>query len=259
MQCAYCTFVMADPPGPTCPNCGNATMPPGYGIGPAPEPARLSGLGVAVSVLFGGVAVTQLLAAVVGGSGGPGGFGGSGSSGGSDGSGGSRDAKNALAVIGGLALLALVPVFLVWFYKARRNGGLWGPQRHGQGWSIGAWFTPVVFLWFPYQILSDVWRASEPATAAVRRRGRRGPNAVAKAWWACWVLAWASGLSVRHTTTTLPDGTTSRTTGFGVYLGGTAASHIFSAIAAVLGLLVVTEVTRMQEAPMRQARRPALR
>lgn len=231
MQCAYCTFVMADPPGPTCPNCGAPTMPPGYAVGPAREPDNLSGLGVAVGILFGCVALAQLLDAVAGYSGNPG------------------HTKDALDAISGLSILALIPVFLVWFFKARRNAGLWGPQRHGQGWSIGAWFTPVVFLWFPYQILSDIWRASEPGTAR-----RRGPDAVANAWWACWILAWATGISTTDRTMTRPDGTTNHTSGFHLQLGATVVSNVFTAAAAVLALLVVARVTRMQE-----ARRPTLR
>lgn len=228
MQCVYCTFVMADPPGPTCPNCGNSTMPPGYVIGPTREPDGLSELGVAAGILFGCVALAQLLDAMAGRSG---------------------SAKIALDVLTGAALLALIPVFLVWFFRARRNAGLWGPQRHSQGWSIGAWFTPVLFLWFPYQILGDIWRASEPATAR-----RRGPDAVANAWWACWILAWVTGISFADKTTTLPDGTTNHTSGFHIQLGGTVLSNVFTAAAALLAVCVVTKVTRMQE-----ARRPTLR
>jgi hypothetical protein len=71
----------------------------------------------------------------------------------------------------------------------RRNAGLWAPQRHGQGWALGAWFTPVLFLWFPFQMLGDVWRASEPAPAS-----RRGTDPVAKAWWACWTASGRRGL-----------------------------------------------------------------
>ena len=226
MQCMYCTFVMADPPGPTCPNCGNSTMPPGYVLGPAREPAGLSELSVAVSILFGCVALAQALDAMAGSSG---------------------HAKDVLDVLSGIAIITLIPVFLVWFYKARRNAGLWGPQRHGQGWSIGAWFTPVVCLWFPYQILSDIWRASEPPPATARAR-RQGPDAAAIGWWACWILAWATGISFPHSTTTLPDGTTSETSGFHTQLGGTVVSNVFTALAALLAVRVVITVTRMQEA-----------
>jgi hypothetical protein len=60
-----------------------------------------------------------------------------------------------------LVFAGIVPVFLVWFFRVRQNAGLWGPQSRSQGWTVGAWFTPVVNFWFPMQIMRDVWRASD--------------------------------------------------------------------------------------------------
>lgn len=219
MQCTYCTFVMADPPDAFCPNCGTATMPPGYGS--ATTPSRVSGLGTASAIMLGAVTLTQLSYALVRAT--------------------SHD-PTAIATVTAIVQIATIPVFLTWFYRVRRNAGLWAPQRHGQGWSIGAWFTPVAFLWFPFQILSDVWRTSQPDA-----NGRRGSDALAKAWWACWVLAWITGFYLRHSTSTAPDGSPQQLTSFGIALGATEASNIVAAVAALLGLLVVARVTRMQE------------
>ena len=67
-----------------------------------------------------------------------------------------------------IAVLCTIPVFLVWFSRVRHNAGLWGPQRRSRGWAIGAWFTPVVNLWFPYQIAADAVtpHADEPGAGA---------------------------------------------------------------------------------------------
>ena len=61
-------------------------------------------------------------------------------------------------------MLATVVLFLTWFYRARKNAGLstWR-QRWSPGWAIGSWFLPPVLLWFPYQIMADIWRAGRPA------------------------------------------------------------------------------------------------
>jgi hypothetical protein len=71
-------------------------------------------------------------------------------------------------------------VFLVWSWRARINaewigeldmlrqsvdGGVTpvgNAHRLSRGWVIGGWFCPVVNLWFPYQIVLDIWRASAP-------------------------------------------------------------------------------------------------
>jgi len=54
-------------------------------------------------------------------------------------------------------------VFLVWVRRARMNAELIaGPdsQRLGRGWAIGAWLCPVMNLWYPHTIMSDIYRAS---------------------------------------------------------------------------------------------------
>ncbi|MET8544342.1 DUF4328 domain-containing protein [Kitasatospora sp. NPDC004799] len=78
-------------------------------------------------------------------------------------------------------LLLLVPVygvFAVWMWRARVNAerlGGPGSQRRARAWAIGGWITPVANLWVPYQVVSDVWKASSP-----RRSAPRGLLAV---WW----------------------------------------------------------------------------
>ena len=84
----------------------------------------------------------------------------------------------------GVALLqlGLIPVFLVWFYRARKNAdGRGQQQRWGAGWAIGGWFVPIVSLWFPYQIMADIWRANLPAER------RNQPAVLPGFWWGCWL------------------------------------------------------------------------
>lgn len=132
-----------------------------------------------------------------------------------------------------LLFLPLIPVFIVWFYQARKNaGGRGWRQRWGPGWAIGAWFVPVIFLWFPYQIMADIWRAGLPAS----ERGR--PAWLPIAWWACWLLAWFTGFRYISTTASTFHGFTA-----GFYLGETIPSKIFGAAAAILLILVIRAVS----------------
>ena len=53
--------------------------------------------------------------------------------------------------MGLLLFFAIMPVFLVWLYRASGNAHASGcPQRRSAGWAVGGWFVPVIFLWFPY-------------------------------------------------------------------------------------------------------------
>ncbi|MEU6116917.1 DUF4328 domain-containing protein [Streptomyces sp. NPDC047117] len=80
----------------------------------------------------------------------------------------------------------LLPVvalaFLFWFFRTRINGEVFTPDGHRRGrlWTVGAWVTPIVNLWFPRQIAGDIWKASSPP-------GSRVSYVVVNAWWGMWV------------------------------------------------------------------------
>ncbi|MFC9238282.1 DUF4328 domain-containing protein [Streptomyces decoyicus] len=82
-------------------------------------------------------------------------------------------------------------VFLVWLWRARVNAELFGgtaAQRRSRSWVIGGWFTPVANLWVPYQVVSDIWKAS-----AARRPV---PGGLVMVWWALLVTSTVIGRAV---------------------------------------------------------------
>ncbi|EST29082.1 DUF4328 domain-containing protein [Streptomyces roseochromogenus] len=86
----------------------------------------------------------------------------------------------SLFLVGGAAGVA----FLVWLWRARINAELTGgaaAHRRSRGWVIGAWLSPVANLWFPYQVVSDIWQASAPR--------RPAPVALIKTWWVLYAVA----------------------------------------------------------------------
>jgi hypothetical protein len=148
----------------------------------------------------------------------------------------------ALVVATLLSFIAVLPLFLTWFFLVRRNAGGWGPQRRGQGWAIGGWFVPVIFLWFPFQIADDAWRASQPVGRPPRSRG------IVISWWSCWLLAWFTGFYDQNTIAYSTTGTTRTQTNVGFVLGSNRVSEAFTAAAALLCALVVYRLGRMQRA-----------
>ncbi|MGW2599922.1 DUF4328 domain-containing protein [Streptomyces klenkii] len=82
------------------------------------------------------------------------------------------------------AWIAAGVAFLVWLWRARINAELLaGPAAHrrSRGWVVGAWVAPVANLWYPYQVVSDIWQSSAPR--------RPAPAALINAWWALFVAA----------------------------------------------------------------------
>jgi hypothetical protein len=83
-----------------------------------------------------------------------------------------------------ITIFATGIVFVVWFRGARINAEHRGwRQRRARGWTFWGWIVPVVSLWFPFQLMGDIWRAGLPDW-------RRGKTAWLPAlWWTCWLLS----------------------------------------------------------------------
>ncbi len=89
-----------------------------------------------------------------------------------------------------LTIFMLGIVFTVWFRRARINAEHRGwQQRRARAWTFWGWVVPVVNLWFPFQIMGDIWRAGLPA--AQRHKTAWLPAL----WWTTWLLA---GFGQRH-------------------------------------------------------------
>ena len=89
-----------------------------------------------------------------------------------------------------LALIGLVAGFVtgsMWLHRARKNAEALAPDgRHSRraGWAWGGWVTPLVALWFPFQVVRDVRRALSPMET----------SALIGFWWALFL---ASEIGVR--------------------------------------------------------------
>lgn len=80
------------------------------------------------------------------------------------------------------ALLAAYIVTCLWLTRCRsllQERGSSYPQTRSTVWVWLGWWVPIVSLWFPYQVVRDVRRASRYAAPA-------GTGLLA-GWWTCWL------------------------------------------------------------------------
>ncbi|MEU4120601.1 DUF4328 domain-containing protein [Kitasatospora sp. NPDC028055] len=141
-----------------------------------------------------------------------------------------------------LTLVGAMVTFLSWFHRVRVNAEWLSPRghRHSRGWAIGGWFTPVIFLWFPWRIACDIWQAGvRPDASGVRTPL---PTTLINLWWVSFCLAnMVDALGNQDIDAArYPD----------AYQQGAAwliASDVLELVAAVLAVLVVSKVTAMQE------------
>lgn len=143
-------------------------------------------------------------------------------------------------------VLATIVVFIVWFYRIRKNADLLLPNGHrlGRGWVIGAWFTPVVALWFPWQLMVDCWRASAPLDAEGRRR--TPSEKVIALWWSTWIgsiiVSRIAATMLKHVDPSVPGDLESLRSTIRVEAAGSA----LRLVAAIAAIMVVNRLTAMQ-------------
>lgn len=146
-----------------------------------------------------------------------------------------------LAVV---AMIASAVAFSFWVYRVAKNAqALKGPLSSSPGMAVGCFFIPIYNLWRPYQVITEIWRASEAD----------GPRPVllstapgAPVWFILWWLAWIiSGFIVRFASTGLtvdPSVEALHSVMLYMIVGG-----VLEVVALGLAICVVWGITRRQE------------
>ena len=82
---------------------------------------------------------------------------------------------------------------LTWIHRANHNARQLGAadMRFTPGWAVGWYFVPIAWFWKPYQVMSEIWRASRHPSYW---RGQP-VSALLPWWWALWILPfWGSSV-----------------------------------------------------------------
>ncbi|MDH2391835.1 DUF4328 domain-containing protein [Streptomyces sp. HNM0663] len=141
-----------------------------------------------------------------------------------------------------LATLAATVLFIIWFFRVRKNAGVFAPglMTRGPGWAIGAWFIPIANLWLPRGIAVETWRASRPDAHAP---DHSQPHTSLNLWWTAWVVTLVFG---RYASRIYDRAETAEEIRHAAGLA--AVSCLLDIVAAVLAVLFVRRLTAMQHA-----------
>ncbi|MGX1762395.1 DUF4328 domain-containing protein, partial [Streptomyces lydicus] len=133
------------------------------------------------------------------------------------------------------ATIATAVVFVAWFHRTRVNAEVFAPEYHARkrGWAIWGWIVPVVNLWFPRQIATDIWNASAD--------DKSRSTALLNWWWGLWIANLIVGRLAgrRYSGSGGPEEIKGA-------IAGLMASDVFNILAAVLAIFFVRRLTRMQ-------------
>ncbi len=146
------------------------------------------------------------------------------------------------------AVLIAGIVLIVWLWRARTNTQISSTAAHrlGRGWTVGAWFTPVVSLVFPAVVVEDIVRAADPATPAGRADLKGVPHSgLVWAWWIAWLLAWVSVVVERAAFMATNDYFTDIDEAANTWTGWAATYTVMTLLFAIAAGLLITILTRV--------------
>jgi hypothetical protein len=96
--------------------------------------------------------------------------------------------RTIISVIQLIILILSMIFFIMWFRRAYFNLQQlqWNYARYSEGWAAGGWFIPVINLFYPYQIMVDIWRGTQ--NAIKERFGEPQSTALVGLWWATYLI-----------------------------------------------------------------------
>ncbi|WP_262056081.1 DUF4328 domain-containing protein [Streptomyces sp. STR69] len=136
------------------------------------------------------------------------------------------------------AMLVCVIVYVSWFVLVRGNAEVFDPaeQSMKSWWAVVGWFVPGLNLWYPRRITLEIWDASNPA-------GTRRSHLLVNVWWTLCLLTFLADRvgNLRYKESFEPDENHA-------VLQLSLLADTVEIVAAVLAILVVLRLTRMQHA-----------
>jgi hypothetical protein len=99
-------------------------------------------------------------------------------------------ATGIIAILGLVGLVFAIVTFIRWLVQARRNVEALGARGlvHSREWAVWGWFVPFLNLVRPYQVVDEVWRASDPQPGRPFATMREQTPSLLGLWWGAWIL-----------------------------------------------------------------------
>ncbi len=140
-----------------------------------------------------------------------------------------------------------VILFLMWVHRAYKNLPALKAQHleFSPGWAVGYFFIPILNLFYPYRVMKEIWRKSDPEFEDPDHylSPPTGVSIIIPLWWGAWL---ASTFVDRIVFRLLLGERDPAKLFYLAQLG--IASSLLNIVSCVLAILVVREINARQEA-----------
>jgi hypothetical protein len=145
----------------------------------------------------------------------------------------------------GLVFVATAVAFLIWLFQVRVNVRSFGARRleYPRSWIVAGFLIPVMNFFRPYQVVREVWRASDPQTLDPFNWKGVGVSPLLGLWWASCVAFGSLALLALLTYASAGMSLTriELTTALRIL------THAAAAVSACLSCFVVSRISDAQE------------
>jgi len=155
------------------------------------------------------------------------------------------------AAVGSVQLavsITSIIVFLVWVYRTHKNLRYLHAEglRFTPGWAVGWFFVPFMSLFRPYQVVSEIWKASKPEVDTPDSWEKSTSSPIIGGWWAFFLISNFAGMVASR-----------------IWLGGEELSELLTAtygymvfdattvVWTIMAILLVKRISQFQEAKYR--------
>lgn len=148
-----------------------------------------------------------------------------------------------------ITIAALLIISLMWLYRVHKNLTALGASelRFSPGWAIASWFIPIVNFYQPYQVVKEIWKASDPSVnPSSNLLWQKAPTSLILGWWwGFWLTSAIAGQASMFSNKKTSD---SVYTMSWVLL----ASDILIIVADILLILIIRTIDIRQEEKIRR-------
>ena len=145
-----------------------------------------------------------------------------------------------------ITLLVVTAVaFLAWLFQARVNLRSFGIRRpsYSRGWVIWSFLVPLVNLFRPYQVIREIWQASDPEGRDAFNWRSLAVSRLLPAWWLLFV-GWGALEVLALISNT---GTSLSLAKLQLWRGLTTLADACAAVSAFLACFVVARISNAQQ------------
>jgi len=155
------------------------------------------------------------------------------------------EAGHRIAIVQSVCAVLLAAMFVPWLHQARANLRALGTRRlrFRREWTYFSFVIPVLNAYRPYQVVSEVWRASDPASTDPVGWQRVPTSRLVLAWWvglAAWIALEGISALLLRVAPGLHHVQIAHTISF--------AGDVGAALSASLGYFIVARITAAQDA-----------